>query len=70
MLQKMFDLNSPVASKEKTFQSVDEQQPTADDRAWLYYKLTLWTFGSGELKRWPKNSTAHVQYIVFKRGLF
>ena len=40
-----------LASEILKFESVDDDWRT-DDGPLVYYKLTLWAFGSGELKSW------------------
>ena len=43
-----------LASAIFKFESVDddERRRRIDDGPLVYYKLTLWAFGSGELKKW------------------
>ena len=55
-------LIGPVVSEEKMFKECGRRRTTtADDddvrrttEAYLFYKLTKWAFGSGELKNWEK----------------
>ena len=46
-----FDLGWPAGFRDIQFESVDDDgRRWTDDEPLLYYKLTLWAFGSGELK--------------------
>ena len=53
MLHMKFGFDRPSVSEEKIFEIVDGRRTDGrrtDDGAWPSYKLTLWAFGSGELK--------------------
>ena len=53
----------PLASEIFKFESVDDgRRRRTDDGPLVYYKLTLWAFGSGELTR-------QQQYVVFSHFL-
>ena len=39
-----------MASEKMSFENVDGRR--TDNGPLVYYKLTLWAFGSGELKTW------------------
>ena len=54
------------------FKCVDDRRRTTNARALLYYKLTLWAFGSGELKMinpHDSNCTISKESYVTKLGL-
>ena len=55
-----------MASEIFKFESVDEDDDgrrRKDDGPLVYYKLTLWAFGSGELKK-----RGSVEYVISERG--
>ena len=49
MLHTKFDQDWLTGSEMNKFDSVDDDGRT-DNEPLVYYKLTLWSFGSGELK--------------------
>ena len=55
-----------MASEIFKFESVDDEDDDGwrrtDDGPLVYYKLTLWAFGSGELKRWKYQAP----FLVFQ----
>ena len=50
MLHIKFDLGWPAGFRDIQVWKCGQRRRRTDDRLLLYYKLTLWAFGSGELK--------------------
>ena len=53
-----------MASEIFKFESVDDGRWQTDDWPLVYYKLTLWAFGSGELKKHNTHRPKHEKQVI------
>ena len=51
------------------FESVDDGRRT-DDGPLVYYKLTLWAFGSGELKNNLETAASELNIVIYTYEMY
>ena len=66
MLHIKFDQDWPIGFKFESVDDNDDGRRRTDDGPLVYYKLTLWAFGPGEIKIRVRLFFIHIPYIKFQ----